>query len=66
MTDKDEDDGVGAVVLQPAPPRRGAFALLIPAEMCWETTVCGGAVRFDFRPRTLAEKAELLRGEGER
>lgn len=58
MTSEDESDGAGAFVLQPTPPRRGAFALLIPADVCWETTVCGGTVRLDFRPRTLAEKAD--------
>ena len=57
MMNDDEMGGAGAVVLQPEVPKRGTFALLIPADVCWETTVNGGTVRLDFRPRTLAEKA---------
>ena len=55
----------GAVLVQPEPPKRGTFALLIPADMCWEAKESGGMVRLDFRPRTLAEKAEQLRKEGQ-
>jgi hypothetical protein len=57
MVNDDEMGGAGAVVLQPEAPKRGTFALLIPADVCWETTVLGGTVRLDFRPRTRVERA---------
>lgn len=43
-------------------PKRGTFALLIPAEMCWKTTILGGTVRLDFRPRTRVERAARYKG----
>ena len=60
--DKPEDYGDrGAVVLRPDPPRRGAFALLVRDDVCWEVKrEGGGVVRLDFRPMTLAEKRERL------
>jgi hypothetical protein len=66
MADEGDEKGeAGAVVLQPKPPPGGTFSLLIPADMCWEARdFGGGAVRLDFRPRTLAEKAARYRDGG--
>ena len=53
----------GAVVLQPEPPKRGTFALLLPGDMSWDVRRNGGIVRIDFRPMTRSEKVERQRRE---
>ena len=64
MTDEEEKTGYGAVVLEPEPPRRGTFSLLLPIEMKWEARENGGVVRLDFRPRTAQEMAQLWKDKG--
>lgn len=59
-TDEDRDDR-GAVVLQPEPPARGTFALLIPSNMAWQASSFGGAVRLDFWPMRPKERASRVR-----
>lgn len=62
MSESDEDEiAGGAILVQPDPPRRGTFTLLIPADMCWETTPLAGGLRLDFRPRTAEEQREAAR-----
>ncbi|MCB9610597.1 MAG: hypothetical protein H6716_28670 [Polyangiaceae bacterium] len=60
----DEEDKYGAVVIEPEPPRRGTFTLIVPIEMTWESRENGGAVRLDFRPRTPLEMAQLWKDKG--
>lgn len=62
MSNDDENkDDRGAIVMEPAPPRRGRFTLLIPDSLCFEVKESGNTLRLDFRPRTLRERAELWR-----
>lgn len=59
-SDEDRNDR-GAVVLQPEPPARGTFALLIPSNMSWQASSFGGALRLDFRPIRPRERASRVR-----
>jgi hypothetical protein len=61
--DEDRDDR-GAVVLQPEPPARGTFALLIPGDMSWQASSFGGALRLDFRPMRPRDRAARARTKG--
>ena len=61
-SDEDRDDR-GAVVLQPEPPARGTFALLIPSDMSWQASSFGGALRLDFRPMRPRDRAARARAK---
>lgn len=61
MKSDEEVDERGALVVEPAPPRRGRFSLLLPDTVCFEVKELGNMTRLDFRPRTLRERAELWR-----
>ena len=60
-TETTEPGDRGAVVLQPEPPRRGTFVLLLPDTMSWDLTREGGSIRLYFRPMTRPEKREAHR-----
>lgn len=62
--DKHPQADQGAVIIEPEPPRRGTFSLLLPIEMTWEQRENGGAIRLDFRPRTPKEMAALWKVKG--
>ncbi|MFZ6181051.1 hypothetical protein [Nannocystis pusilla] len=51
-------------MLQPEPPARGTFALLIPSNMAWQASSFGGALRLDFRPLRPRERASRVREKG--
>jgi hypothetical protein len=42
-------------------PRRGSFTLIVPDSICFEVTESGRAIRLDFRPKTLRERAAMWR-----
>jgi hypothetical protein len=55
----------GALIVERVVPKPGTFTLIMSDTMCFEVTESGRTLRLDFRPRTLAEKAEQLRKEGQ-
>ncbi len=61
MSNSNEVDGRGALVLMPELPLRGRFTMLISDSFCFEVTETATGVRLDFRPRTLRERVEVWR-----
>jgi len=39
----------GALLVEPAPPERGTFTLLLPENFTWGAKRRNGAIRIDFR-----------------
>jgi len=61
MSNSNEVDERGALVLMPELPLRGRFTMLISDSFCFEVTETATGVRLDFRPRTLRERVEVWR-----
>ena len=61
MSESNESDERGALVLVPDVPLSGRFTMLRPVSFCFEVTETRGGVRFGFRRRTLRERVALWR-----
>jgi hypothetical protein len=61
MSESNESDERGALVLVPDVPLSGRFTMLISDSFCFEVTETRGGVRLDFRRRTLRERVAVWR-----
>lgn len=52
---------IGALLVEPAPPKRGSFTLLLPENFTWGAKRRNGAIRIDFREITKTPRS----GEGD-
>jgi hypothetical protein len=51
----------GALIVEHVVPKPGTFTLIMSDTMCYEVTELGRALRLDFRPKTLRERALMWR-----
>ena len=56
----------GALLVEPAPPERGTFTLLLPENFTWGARRRNGAIRITFREvNRTSRREDIERQEGE-